>query len=1095
MGLFLLPHALIHALLDSSTKDVNEIRQEILTVMEDVNKESVHDASDFSQICAQAIFSALDHLTHWTFRQIRKAALAAKNKKEKDDCMESTALPVVNHEDVSNFLKSIPQDILANASYKCRANARALMHFETFARNNPDDLQRNLRFLQEIYVALDEPDGVAGVAAVSDDRNSFNKQVLEFESIGNLRDASACYECAIQLEPNELNHHKGLLQCLMGLGQLSTALAHVNGVISQQETWVSALNTYRVEASWRLANWDCLQDYLGYVELYRHYWFSLALFYLVKNEHFIASVSSDQDSNDWNVGLGRLLLNARDRNHEEFGKQLKIVRKGLMESFSASIMESGSLQQGYDSLVRLHMLHEVEDCVRLFLGISISNFRKIDEQVLLTNWNSRLQITQHSFKIREPLLNLRRVLLGFGNSSQQLKEQQGSCWLLSAKEARKAGYIQTAFSSLLNPCSFNLSGYHIEKAKLLWKQGGCSQALKCLKDAFSDKNIRINEGGMIDWGDKDGSFPSEEKVGHAKALLLVARWTEDTSHSNSHAVLKQYKNITEIRNQWELGHFYLAKYYDRFMKYVPDNKPARMLEFIPHVIKHYALSLQFGNKFIYESMPRLLTLWLDIGSKFSVNRVKSIDKTFLAVLSDVNKIISDSIEKLPPYKFFTAFSQLISRICHPNASIFDILEKIIAKLMVEYPQQSIWLMAAVSKSSYSVRRSRCHEIFAKAKSNCAELEKFINDATCLFDRLLDVCNMPVSRNCTTISLSENCRSLVRLTNDPSFSAIICPLQSSMTAILSSKIDSQTGPFPDNLPTIVRFKDKIDVLMSLQKPKKIVIRGSDGKEYMMMCKPKDDLRKDSRLMEFNSLINKAVVPLNEECGILEWVNNTAGLRHILLQLYKEKGILCTGRELKNLDANADKYGYQSRLAYARTVAVMSVVGYVLGLGDRHGENILFDSTSGDAVHVDFSCLFNKGKTFDCPEVVPFRLTHNMIDAMGPTGYEGIYRRACEVTMRVMRNQCDPLMTVLKTFVHDPLVEWGKIRRNDSNRDHAEITNELALKIVKDVEDRLKGNTSKSKGPALSVEGQVHELVKEATDVNNLSQMYIGWAAYM
>lgn len=38
--------------------------------------------------------------------------------------------------------------------------------------------------------------------------------------------------------------------------------------------------------------------------------------------------------------------------------------------------------------------------------------------------------------------------------------------------------------------------------------------------------------------------------------------------------------------------------------------------------------------------------------------------------------------------------------------------------------------------------------------------------------------------------------------------------------------------------------------------------------------------------------------------------------------------------------------------------MSMVGYVLGLGDRHGENILFDSTSGDAVHVDFSCLFNK-----------------------------------------------------------------------------------------------------------------------------------------
>ena len=53
-----------------------------------------------------------------------------------------------------------------------------------------------------------------------------------------------------------------------------------------------------------------------------------------------------------------------------------------------------------------------------------------------------------------------------------------------------------------------------------------------------------------------------------------------------------------------------------------------------------------------------------------------------------------------------------------------------------------------------------------------------------------------------------------------------------------------------------------------------------------------------------------------------------------------------------------YRYQARVAYIRTCAVMSIVGYILGLGDRHGENILFDSTNGDCVHVDFNCLFNR-----------------------------------------------------------------------------------------------------------------------------------------
>lgn len=53
-----------------------------------------------------------------------------------------------------------------------------------------------------------------------------------------------------------------------------------------------------------------------------------------------------------------------------------------------------------------------------------------------------------------------------------------------------------------------------------------------------------------------------------------------------------------------------------------------------------------------------------------------------------------------------------------------------------------------------------------------------------------------------------------------------------------------------------------------------------------------------------------------------------------------------------------FRYRARTSYIRTTAVVSMVGYMLGLGDRHGENILFDTVSGETVHVDFNCLFNK-----------------------------------------------------------------------------------------------------------------------------------------
>lgn len=179
-------------------------------------------------------------------------------------------------------------------------------------------------------------------------------------------------------------------------------------------------------------------------------------------------------------------------------------------------------------------------------------------------------------------------------------------------------------------------------------------------------------------------------------------------------------------------------------------------------------------------------------------------------------------------------------------------------------------------------------------------------------------------------------------------------------------------------------------------------------------------------------------------------------------------------------------YEARNSYVRTTAVMSLVGYILGLGDRHGENILFDSTNGDTVHVDFNCLFNKGELFEVPEVVPFRLTHNMVNdmvkmnrkcsviterhfisfhficklqlqvhAMGPLGVEGSYRRCCEITMKVLQDQMPTLMSVLRPFVYDPLVSWS---RQSNSHGRNERTDSQAMTNVQHIEQRLKGYVS-------------------------------------
>lgn len=49
-------------------------------------------------------------------------------------------------------------------------------------------------------------------------------------------------------------------------------------------------------------------------------------------------------------------------------------------------------------------------------------------------------------------------------------------------------------------------------------------------------------------------------------------------------------------------------------------------------------------------------------------------------------------------------------------------------------------------------------------------------------------------------------------------------------------------------------------------------------------------------------------------------------------------------------------FERRLAYTNSVATTSMIGYILGIGDRHISNILIDQTTAELVHIDF------GKTF-------------------------------------------------------------------------------------------------------------------------------------
>ncbi|XP_042356809.1 serine/threonine-protein kinase ATR [Plectropomus leopardus] len=1096
--IYLLPHILLYMLLGCTPAEQQEVTEEMLAVLTAGDGRGQETASSLSQLSTQTVFSMISHLTQWS-----RHILYSKPKHNESG----------EYQRVVAFLRSIPQDVLAKASLRSKAYTRALMHFEAYILENKENIQDHLTFLQTLYAAMHEPDGVRGVNALRREEPSLREQILEHESIGLLRDATACYDRAIQLESDQIAHYHGVMTSMLGLGQLSTVVTQVNGVLANKPQWKSELNTYRVEAAWKLGQWDLLEDYL----------------------------SSDRQSNTWGVRLGQLLLSAKKQDAESFYEKLKLVRKEQVVPLSAASYECGTYQRGYEYIIRLHVLSELEHSFTELQKQKESSAPSLTQ--LPPHWSDRLEMTQNSFRAKEPILALRRALLSLAPQPMS-KELVGECWLQSARVARKAGHHQTAFNALLNAENTNLAELVTEKAKWLWSKGDVHEAL-----------IVLQKGVAQCFPDDQPLMDSRSLQTKGKAMLLVGRFMEETANFESNAIMKAYKDVTNLLPEWEDGNFYLAKYYDKVMPMVTDNKLEKQGNLIRYIVTYFGKALQFGNQYIYQAMPRMLSLWLDFGAKVcDCEKAGRTDRQMRQELGKINVAVSENCANLAPYQFLTAFSQLISRVCHSSDEVFTVLMTIVAKVFLAYPQQAMWLMAAVSKSSYPMRMNRCNQILKKAISLKPSLEKFIGDATRLTDKLLELCNKPVDGNSTTLSMSVHFKQLKRLVEEPTFSQILIPLQSVLIPTLPSTggTNTQHDAFPGHWAYLDGFEDSVEILASLQKPKKISLKGSDGRSYTMMCKPKDDLRKDCRLMEFNCLINKclrkdaesrrrelhirtyAVIPLNEECGIIEWVNNTAGLRHILTKLYKERGIYLSGKELRKLilpktapfeeklrihkevlcarhppvfhewflrTFSDPTSWYSSRSAYCRSTAVMSMVGYILGLGDRHGENILFDSFTGECVHVDFNCLFNKGETFDVPEVVPFRLTQNMVHAMGPMGIEGLFRQACEVTLRLMRDQREPLMSVLKTFLHDPLVEWSKQAKGlckAQANETGEIVNEKAKTHVCDIDQRLQGvikSRNKVLGLPLSIEGHVHYLIQEATDDKLLCQMYLGWGPYL
>ncbi|KAI3397802.1 hypothetical protein diail_10335 [Diaporthe ilicicola] len=1118
VAIFMLPYLVVHITLGnkSTHQEKDAVWNELLSILkQDVPENASYLEREDRKLFCEAVFRVIDYAMR--FLQVKRTSRLSKTDEN------NLAL-------IQDRLDSIPPELVSQRAIDCKQYARALFHLEPHILRQQDEhgdsaenIQQALDSLQHVYAHIDEPDGLEGVSAnlkVID----LKQQILSHRKAGRWSRAQTWCELQLAEDPHNIDVQVDLLTCLKESGQYDVLLNHVGGM-ETDGPWINKIAPFAVEAAWATGRWETLKKYLG-------------------------SYKAGNYLEEFNLGVGSALLALKDGPIESFVKQLQELKEKTASSMSMSA--TASLQAAHDAMLRCHVLADLE--------IVAGDHKKevSDQQGVMSSLDRRLEVLgayvsdkQYVLGIRRAAMELMRPKFSDGDIS--------SLWLSSARLARKANSLHQSFNAVLHASQLGDGSATIENARLLWKEGHHRKAIQILENAIqTDTFIGYNLGPAAPTSSKRPE--AQRNLLTARAHLLLAKWQDSAGQTHASALRAQYQQAARAHKEWEKGHYYLGRHYKKVLEsekaLSPDEQSDEYLtgETAKLVIENYLRSLNYGTKYLYQTLPRILSLWMDLGAqvdkapegKISVSR--ELFQRRKTLLHELNKYFYRHMQRMPAYIFYTAMPQIVARIAHPNQDIFTHLQHIIIKVVEAHPRQALWGLFAIMTSKQSSERTRrgnqlltqLRHIGAKKVDGSAfDLRQLLKMGERLAEQLLLACNNGdfQSNRTTHASITRDLNFNHKCTPCP----LVVPIEACLTATLPTLTDNMKKhkAFSRDVVAIDSFLDDVLVLGSLAKPRRLTARGTDGKLYNLLIKPKDDLRTDQRLMEFNSMINRslkrdaessrrqlyirtyAVTPLNEECGILEWVDGLKTLRDILLGLYKPRGIMPNYAQIAQMmkeaslsDKNITLFTEQvlgmfppvlpswfisqfpnpsawfaARLKYTRSCAVMSMVGTILGLGDRHGENVLLEEGNGGVFHVDFNCLFDKGLTFAQPEKVPFRLTHNMVAAMGIYGYEGPFRQCSELTLSILRQQEETLMTILEAFIYDPTLDLQRDKKRKSD-----VVKLNPTSVVESIKRKVRGFIGDESIP-LGVEGQVEELVRQATEPKNLSAMYIGWCPFL
>lgn len=149
-------------------------------------------------------------------------------------------------------------------------------------------------------------------------------------------------------------------------------------------------------------------------------------------------------------------------------------------------------------------------------------------------------------------------------------------------------------------------------------------------------------------------------------------------------------------------------------------------------------------------------------------------------------------------------------------------------------------------------------------------------------------------------------------------------------------------------------------------------------------------------------------------------------------------------------------YTLRNNFVRSLSVMCIAHWILGIGDRHIGNFLVDEHSGEMIGIDFNMSFSAGiRLTPLPELVPFRLTRQFVNAMMPFGTHGLLTECMAHVLRKLTLERRTLVTTLDTFIREPSINWLDISSDESSQVASSGVLWMAVERIQTISSKLEG----------------------------------------